>query len=112
MKCSNCYLRLHCDEQTEIICKSNDYCKYMPEQNDKNIIVKKDTIIKKLQDELRYVKRERDAAIADITELAKFYRRRTICDFCEYDVEEECNSQCENNYFINDCFKWRGYNGN
>lgn len=105
MKCDNCYLRYHCDEQTEFICKHNDYCKYMLEL-DKN----KDIIIKRLQDELRYTKRERDAAIADITELAKFYRRRTICDFCEYDGEE-CNSSNKSNYFINDCFKWRGYNG-
>lgn len=32
MKCNNCYLRYHCDEQTEYICKHNNYCKYMPEQ--------------------------------------------------------------------------------
>ena len=31
MKCNNCYLRYHCDEQTEFICKNNDFCKYMPE---------------------------------------------------------------------------------
>lgn len=36
MKCNNCYLRYHCDEQTEFICKHNDYCKYMPEQSNKN----------------------------------------------------------------------------
>ena len=35
MECNNCYLRYHCDEQTEWICKSNDYCKYMPEQSNK-----------------------------------------------------------------------------
>lgn len=29
MKCDNCYLRYHCDEQTEFICKHNDYCKYI-----------------------------------------------------------------------------------
>lgn len=34
MKCNNCYLRYHCDEQTEFICKNNDYCKYMPERGD------------------------------------------------------------------------------
>ena len=28
-KCQNCYLRYHCDEQTEFICRSNDYCKYV-----------------------------------------------------------------------------------
>ena len=30
--CNKCYLRYHCDEQTEWICKHNDYCKYMLEQ--------------------------------------------------------------------------------
>lgn len=29
-KCNNCSLRYHCDEQTEFICKNNDYC-YMSE---------------------------------------------------------------------------------
>ena len=78
--------------------------------NEIDIIRKKDIRIKKLQDELMYVKIERDAAIADITEFAKFYRRRTICDFCKHDSEEECCSCHDGNYFINDCFEWRGYN--
>lgn len=30
VKCNNCSLRYHCDEQTEFICKNNDYC-YMSE---------------------------------------------------------------------------------
>ena len=30
-KCQNCYLRYHCDEQTEFVCRSNDYCKYIME---------------------------------------------------------------------------------
>lgn len=29
MRCSNCLLRYHCDEQTEFICKKNDFCKYI-----------------------------------------------------------------------------------
>lgn len=64
-------------------------------------------------DELEYVEKERDAAIADLTELAKFHRRRAICDFCKHDSEtaEECRSCGKDNYFINDCFEWRGYNG-
>lgn len=37
MKCNDCYLRLHCDEQTEFICKYNDYCKYMQEPSNKDI---------------------------------------------------------------------------
>lgn len=73
------------------------------------IIIRKDNYIKKLQDELRQVKRERDAAIADLTEFAKFYRRNTICHFCDYDGEEQCpSSSHKDNYYINDCFKWRG----
>lgn len=75
-------------------------------------LINKDIRIKKLQDELRWVKKERDAAIADLTEFAKFYRRNTICHFCEFDGEESCPaSSAKDNYFINDCFKWRGYNG-
>ena len=77
--------------------------------NDLDALVKKDIIIKQLKDELAYAKKERDAAIADITEFAKFHRRRTICDFCKYDGEEECRSHCDdNNRFINNCFEWRG----
>lgn len=75
--------------------------------SDVDALVKKDIKIKRLQDELMYVKRERDAAIADLTEFAKFFRRRSICDFCKYD-SEDCNSN-KDNYFINDCFEWRGY---
>lgn len=74
-----------------------------------DVLIKKDMIIKRLQDELIYAKKERDAAISDITEFAKFYRRRTVCDFCKYDCAsvEECKSRKKNN-FINDCFEWRG----
>lgn len=74
--------------------------------NDKDIAVNKDKIIEMLQAELNHTKRERDAAVADLTELAKFYRRRAICDFCKYD-SEECDAH-NDNYFINDCFEWRG----
>ena len=31
-KCQDCYLRYHCDEQTEFVCKHNDYCKYIGEE--------------------------------------------------------------------------------
>ena len=30
-KCNNCRLRYPCDEQTEFICKHNNYCKYISE---------------------------------------------------------------------------------
>lgn len=36
MKCNDCYLRYHCDEQTEYICKSNDFCKYIKGTQDTN----------------------------------------------------------------------------
>lgn len=32
MKCGNCYLRYGCDEQTEFICKSNNYCKFIADE--------------------------------------------------------------------------------
>lgn len=81
--------------------------------NDINMVINKDIIIKRLQDELRYTRKERDAAIADLTEFAKFIRRRTICDFCKYDGDnvEQCRARTKDNRFINDCFEWRGYNG-
>ena len=84
----------------------------MIDMNNLELVIKKDIIIKSLKDELAYVKKERDAAIADITEFAKFSRRRTICDFCKHDCDsvEECRSRKKDNYFINDCFEWRGYN--
>lgn len=79
--------------------------------SDLDAIKRREIQIKKLKDELAYVKKERDAAIADIIEFAKFHKRRTICDFCKYDCEsiEECKSRKKDNSFINDCFEWRGY---
>lgn len=75
-------------------------------------LIRKDKQIKILKGELLQMRRERDAAIADLTEFAKFHRRNTICHFCEFDGEEECSQRnTKNNPFINDCFKWRGYNG-
>ena len=64
--------------------------------------------IQRLKDELTQTKRERDAAVADLTEFLYFYRRRTICDFCKHDAEEGCTSEHKNNHYINDCFEWRG----
>lgn len=78
----------------------------MKDMDDKDIAVNKDKIIEMLQAELNRTKMERDAAVADLTELAKFYRRRAICDFCKHD-SEECDAN-NDNYFINDCFEWRG----
>ena len=51
-KCNDCYLRYHCDEPTEWICKSNDYCKYMPEQSNKNKEVKNITVFEQYKTEV------------------------------------------------------------
>jgi hypothetical protein len=64
--------------------------------------------LKEIEDELEHTRKERDAAIADLTEFAKFYRRQTTCNFCKHDSEKECGSHSKDNYFINDCFEWRG----
>ena len=79
----------------------------MKDMDDKDMAVNKNKIIEMLQAELNRIKKERDAAVADLTELAKFYRRNTICNFCKYD-SEECVAHSNDNYFINDCFEWRG----
>ena len=56
------------------------------------------------------LKKERDAAIADLTELAYFIKRRTICDFCKHDRDDpdDCQGKRNPNEYINDCFEWRG----
>lgn len=36
MKCRDCSLRYVCDEQTEFICKSNDYCKFIADKEKAN----------------------------------------------------------------------------
>lgn len=36
MKCRDCFLRYVCDEQTEFICKSNDYCKFIADKEKAN----------------------------------------------------------------------------
>lgn len=35
-KCSTCLLRYHCDEQTEFICKYNNFCKYIEDTSNNN----------------------------------------------------------------------------
>lgn len=56
------------------------------------------------------LEKERDAAIADLTELCQFYKGRTICDFCKHDRDdpEDCKCRQNTNTFINNCFEWRG----
>ena len=87
---------------------------FKPKEN-QSIIAKKDEVIygmginiKNLKDELLSVKRERDAAIADLTELCMFYKTQTICNFCAYDSDEECKGRGGDNGYMNKCFKWRG----
>lgn len=56
-------------------------------------------------EKIKQVAEDYGLSIVDIIEFAKFYRRRTICDFCKYNDKEECGFNCEDNY---DCFEWRG----
>ena len=59
--------------------------------------------------ELASVLKERDAAIADLTEFAMFHKRQTICNFCAYDDDDEdCKGRDGDNGYMNECFKWRG----
>ena len=52
MKCNDCYLRYHCNEQTDFICEHNDYCKYMPSASAQ--VSKRDEKTQILYDELKY----------------------------------------------------------
>lgn len=63
-----------------------------------------------LIEELNRARKERDAAIADLTELAYFIKRRTICDFCKHDRDDpnDCQGKRNPNEYINNCFEWRG----
>lgn len=76
-----------------------------PERSGKALMIEKAYMMHQLET----LRKERDAAIADLTEFAMFHKRQTICNFCMYDAEEECKGKCgEDNQFINKCFKWRG----
>ena len=69
----------------------------------------------KLRAELEQVKRERDAAVSDLTFVVNQYRLETtgidLCGLCEYDlppvVENGQTAECPG-FYVNDCFKWRG----
>ena len=69
----------------------------------------------KLRDELEQVKRERDAAVSDLTFVVNQYRLETtgidLCGLCEYDLppvgENGQTAECPG-FYVNDCFKWRG----
>lgn len=47
MKCRDCYLRYDCDEQTEWICKSNNYCKFISDESQRVSDMEKRTILVK-----------------------------------------------------------------
>lgn len=69
----------------------------------------------KLRAELEQVKRERDAAVSDLTFVVNQYRLETtgidLCGLCEYDLppvgENGQTAECPG-FYVNDCFKWRG----
>lgn len=71
--------------------------------------------VKKLRAELEQVKRERDAAVSDLTFVVNQYRLETtgidLCGLCEYDLppvgENGQTAECPG-FYVNDCFKWRG----
>jgi hypothetical protein len=70
---------------------------------------------KKLRAELEQVKRERDAAVSDLTFVVNQYRLETtgidLCGLCEYDLppvgENGQTAECPG-FYVDDCFKWRG----
>lgn len=61
------------------------------------------------------VKRERDAAVSDLTFVVNQYRLETtgidLCGLCEYDLppvgENGQTAECPG-FYVDDCFKWRG----
>lgn len=71
--------------------------------------------VKKLRAELEQVKRERDAAVSDLTFVVNQYRLETtgidLCGLCEYDLppvgENGQTAECPG-FYVDDCFKWRG----
>ena len=66
-------------------------------------------------EKLQQVKRERDAAVSDLTFVVNQYRLETtgidLCGLCEYDLppvgENGQTAECPG-FYVNDCFKWRG----
>ena len=64
---------------------------------------------------MEQMKRERDAAVSDLTFVVNQYRLETtgidLCGLCEYDLppvgENGQTAECPG-FYVNDCFKWRG----
>lgn len=65
--------------------------------------------------EMEQMKRERDAAVSDLTFVVNQYRLETtgidLCGLCEYDLppvgENGQTAECPG-FYVDDCFKWRG----
>ena len=72
-------------------------------------------LLQEQEAELEQVKRERDAAVSDLTFVVNQYRLETtgidLCGLCEYDLppvgENGQTAECPG-FYVNDCFKWRG----
>lgn len=72
-------------------------------------------LLQEREAELEQVKRERDAAVSDLTFVVNQYRLETtgidLCGLCEYDLppvgENGQTAECPG-FYVNDCFKWRG----
>ena len=72
-------------------------------------------LLQEQEAELEQVKRERDAAVSDLTFVVNQYRLETtgidLCGLCEYDLppvgENGQTAECPG-FYVSDCFKWRG----
>lgn len=72
-------------------------------------------LLQEQEAEMKQVKRERDAAVSDLTFVVNQYRLETtgidLCGLCEYDLppvgENGQTAECPG-FYVNDCFKWRG----
>ena len=86
-----------------------DACQHAERLMVTNLLNKQSNLeIEQSKAEIERLRKERDAAIADLTELCMFYKTQTICNFCAYDSDEECKGRGGDNGYTNKCFKWRG----
>ena len=72
-------------------------------------------LLQEQEAEMEQVKRERDAAVSDLTFVVNQYRLETtgidLCGLWEYDLppvgENGQTAECPG-FYVDDCFKWRG----
>ena len=72
-------------------------------------------LLQEQEAEMEQMKRERDAAVNDLTFVVNQSRLETtgidLCGLCEYDLppvgENGQTAECPG-FYVNDCFKWRG----